>query len=87
MADSYFEDVVLPSVGLPLKNSYNMREACKILDCHYCTLASLAQKDLIKITAQKKIYAQEFANFFARNHVPKTKKTGDTPAAECILSQ
>lgn len=70
----YFEEVVLPSVGLPLKPSYNLREGCDILCCQYSQLAKLVDKGLIKITSQKRIYATEFKKFFRREHKLKVKK-------------
>lgn len=70
---SYFQDVVLPSVGLPYKPTYNLTEVCKILDCHYSTLASYVQKGLIKITKTRRVYAAELERFFELSHTMKAK--------------
>lgn len=65
---SYFQEVVLPSVNLPYKPTYNITEVCTILDCHYSTLASYVQKDLIKITFNRRVYATELERFFELRH-------------------
>ena len=64
----YFEEVVLPSVGLPLKPSYNLKESCEILCCRYESLTLLAKKGLIRITLGKRVYSGELARFFSNKH-------------------
>jgi hypothetical protein len=70
---SYFQDIVLPSVNLPYKPTYNITEVCKILDCHYSTVASYVQKGSLKITLNRRIYAQELDRFFEQSHSMGTR--------------
>ncbi len=61
---SYFDEVVLPSVGLKKKATYNIPEALIILDCSRPTLLKMHHLGRITITRDKKIYYQEFVNYF-----------------------
>jgi hypothetical protein len=70
---SYFQSVVLPSVGVPYKPTYNISEGCKICDCHYSTFMAMAEKGLIEIKPTKRIYAKAFEALFERKHLPKSK--------------
>jgi len=64
----YFREVVLPSVGLPYKGSYNLKEARKILGVCKVTLRTMEKRGDIYISPQKRIYAEEFSRYFnARN--------------------
>lgn len=61
---SYFEEVVLPSVNLPKKATYNIPEALIILDCSRSHLYKLNYLGHITITRDKKIYYKEFEKYF-----------------------
>lgn len=70
---SYFEEIVLPSVGLPMKGSYNAGEAAVILGCTTRTLRDMANRGEIYVTFSRKVYAREFIIFFAKKAWPKVK--------------
>ena len=65
---SYFDEVVLPSVGLPKKPTYTIPEALIILDCGRTKLFKLHHLGRITITRDKKIYYQEFVNYFNKKY-------------------
>ena len=63
---SYFERVVLPSAGLPMKVSYNLTESLKILDCSRSHLFKLNHLGHITITQHKRIYCKDFEQYFSK---------------------
>lgn len=70
MAD-YFKDVVLKSVDLPYKGSYNLKEAMLILGVCAPTLRTMERRGDIVISPQKRVYAEEFRRYFNRMFRPK----------------
>ena len=70
---SYFQSIVLPSVGLPFKDSYNLTELCKIMGCNYSSIPTL-QKRGLKIALNKRVYASELISFFEKEHIVKNWK-------------
>lgn len=68
---SYFEEVILPSVGIPKKISYNISEAARILDCNKRTLRSMAERGEIFVTKHRRVFAKEFIIFFGKKAWPK----------------
>ncbi|HID29437.1 MAG TPA: DNA-binding protein [Desulfobacterales bacterium] len=71
---SYFQDVVLPSVGLTAKSSYNIKEVSQILDCCRSTVYRMAQRGQIIITPNKRVYHAELVKFF-HNGTPHVKQS------------
>jgi len=67
---SYFDEVVLPSVNLPKKTTYNIPEALIILDCTRPTLLRMHHLGHITITRDKKIYYKEFEKYFEQKYNP-----------------
>jgi len=65
---SYFDEVVLPSVGLSKKPTYNIPEALIILDCSRPTLLKMHHLGHITITRDKKIYYKEFEKYFEQQY-------------------
>lgn len=63
---SYLEEIVLPSVNLPVKPSYNLKEACQILCTNYRGLQRLTKRGHIQVTANHRIYLHELKLFFKR---------------------
>ena len=74
---NYFREMVLPSVGLPLKNSYNMKELASIFDCHLATVYRMAERGQIRITPMKKVYLKELESFFHKKHPCKAEEEDD----------
>lgn len=70
---SDFQEVILPSVGLPYKPTYNLTETCKIFDCHYSTLAEYVKKGWVKIREHNRVYAKDLEKFFEKTRHLKTK--------------
>lgn len=71
---SDFQEIILPSVGLPYKPTYNLTETCKILDCHYSTLAEYVDRGEITIRLpNKRVYAKDLERLFSKKHKMKTK--------------
>ena len=71
----HFKDVVLPSVGLPPKTSYNIPESLKIFDCSRSYLWKLNHLGVITITQNKRIYYKDFENYFSKpTHYPRKSK-------------
>lgn len=68
---SYFEEIILPSVNLPLKASYNVMEAAQILDCNKRTLRSMCDRGEIFVTKHRRVFAKEFMRFFSKKAWPK----------------
>lgn len=66
MESNYFKDVVLPSVGLPYKPTYSIKETIKILDCSRNTFYKKVGRGEITVTKDKRVYAKELENYF--NH-------------------
>ena len=66
MADEsrYFSDIVLPSVGLPEKSSYNLRETSRILGVHRRTLSRYIQKGHLRASPANRVYLKELQLFF-----------------------
>ncbi len=67
----YFDDMVLPSVGLPVKGSYNIVESCKILCISRITLRRWISKKVIRVVEHsgmntKRIYLEEFRKYFSQ---------------------
>jgi hypothetical protein len=71
---SYFKEIVLPSVGVSYKPTYNVTEGCKICNCHYSTFMGYVKKGLIEIMPTGRIYAKSFELLFEQRHIPKPKK-------------
>lgn len=74
MGEQYWITVVLPSVKLPDKATYNWREARTILDCSKMTLWRKVKSGEIRMTPSKKFYRQELINYLCSNH-----QCNDTP--------
>jgi len=73
---SYFEEVVLPSVGLSLKASYSIPESLIILQCSRSHLYVLNHREQIRITPDKRVYRMEFERYFSeRLPTPNTRKS------------
>lgn len=70
--------VVLPSVGLPKKTTYNIPELMKILDCSKPFVYKLNHLGLIHITPHKRIYYKDIEQYLESSYDPvkdrKTKK-------------
>jgi hypothetical protein len=62
--DKFWREVVLPSVGLPDKPTYNFREAMIILDCSKMTLWRKIKKGEIHYPPNKKFYRVNFVCYF-----------------------
>lgn len=62
---SYFFDVVLPSVGLPRKPSYNLRETSEILGVHRSTLYRYVKEGRLQASQGNRVYLKELQSFFA----------------------
>lgn len=62
----YFERVVLISVGLPVKPSYNLSEMCKIFCCDRRTLRRKAERGDITITENGRVYFVELQVYFSK---------------------
>lgn len=65
---SYFRKIVLPSVGLPEKGSYNIHEACRILGVSRATVYRMLKDGRLRQEGNDsipKVYHQEFEKYFA----------------------
>jgi excisionase family DNA binding protein len=60
----YFDSMVLPSVELPLKESYNIKEVCQILGVGHRTIQRYIQDKKLIAGPHKRIYASELRRFF-----------------------
>lgn len=80
--EKYFLEVVLPSVGLPDKPTYNIPELMKIMDCDRSTLWKMNKLGKITITQHKRIYRKDIIGFFSESCTYpryKTKRKKTTP--------
>jgi len=62
--DSYFENTILPSVGIPKKGTYNLTEVATILGVHRTTVRRYTHQGRITISPAKKVYRRELIRFF-----------------------
>jgi len=62
--EDYFTQVIIPSVGIVEKSSYNINEACSILGCTRRTLNRMQQRGDITVAPNRRIYKEEFSSFF-----------------------
>lgn len=66
---SYFEDVVLPSVGLPKKPSYNLAEVCRIFGVHRTTLYRMIRDGAVTAVRSHRrdyrVYLEELRRYFS----------------------
>jgi hypothetical protein len=60
----YFEETVLPSVGIPKKGTYNLTEVSIILGVHRNTVRRYHKQGKIKISPAGKVYYKELIDFF-----------------------
>lgn len=63
----YFEETVLPSVGIPSKGTYNLTEVSTILGVHRNTIRRYHKQGKIKISPTRKVYRKELIQFFVTN--------------------
>ena len=61
----YFSDIVLPSVGLPEKPTYNLRETSQILGVHRTTLYRYKRQGKLRVSPANRVYSKELQSFFA----------------------
>lgn len=61
---AYFEDIILKSVDIVFKPTYNYKETCLILDCHFSTFKRLLKKGLIHTSPHRRIYVEELIQYF-----------------------
>lgn len=64
---SFFREVVLPSVELPNKPTYSIPEALLLLGCSRSTFYRKIAKGHLTLSPDKRIYRQEFENYFGKN--------------------
>jgi len=64
MQNHYFYSVVLPSVQLPPKATYSIKETMKILDCSKSTFYKKVGLGEITITKDKRVYAKNLEDYF-----------------------
>jgi hypothetical protein len=62
----YFERVVLQSVELPVKPSYNLSEMCAIFCCDRRTLRRKAENGDITVTENGRVYFVELQIYFSK---------------------
>lgn len=78
MGEDYWKEIVLPSVQLPDKATYNFYEARTILGCGKTTLWRIVKNGDIKMSPSKKFYRQELINYLCSTH-PKCGITETKP--------
>jgi hypothetical protein len=66
-ATSYFEETVLPSVGITKKGTYNLTEVSTILGVHKNTIRRYKRQGRISISPARKVYHRELIGFFGTN--------------------
>jgi hypothetical protein len=78
MGDEYWKEIVLPSVKLPDKATYNFGEVTRILDCSKMTLWRKIKKGEINYTIDKRFYREDlvrrFSNCSVKNIAPDKKE-------------
>lgn len=76
MGEDYWTKIVLPSVKLPDKATYNFSETMTILDCGKMTLWRKVKSGELNMTPSKRFYRQELINYLCSTHA--CSKTPDT---------
>ena len=61
----YFERIILPSVGLPKKGTYNLTEVAKILGVHRHTVRRYHKQGKLTVSPTRKVYILDLLNFFS----------------------
>jgi len=63
---SFFQAIVLPSVELPNKPTYTIKETLTIIGCSRTTLYRKIHRGELTLTPDKRIYKQDLENYFGR---------------------
>lgn len=63
--DDYFENTILPSVGLPKKGTYNLTEVSQILGVHRHTVRRYHKQGKLPISPARKVYSHDLVRFFS----------------------
>lgn len=61
---NYFLDTILPSVGVPIKGTYNLTEVSKILGVHRHTVRRYSKQGRLQVSPARKVYINDLARFF-----------------------
>lgn len=67
MDSNYFEEIILPSVGIKKKGTYNLSEVSEILGVHRSTIRRYNKSGRLAISPSRKVYHYELIKFFALN--------------------
>ena len=65
MGERYWKEIVLPSVKLPDKATYNFTEVTILLDCSKMTLWRKIKKGEINYTIDKRFYREDLIRRFS----------------------
>jgi len=67
---NYFENTILPSVGLPKKGTYNLTEVSQILGVHRHTVRRYQKQGKLPISPARKVYSDDLVRFFSTDSTP-----------------